>query len=244
MKTKNLFLMIGLLMLSIIQTLQAQEKNILSQTNFSPEEMKKMLAKFSSDPAWSALMKDVAGKKFKQLEKSSWGFSGEVIDAAGKKQEVLFCAFDFYNPNSKTGQGCSMIWRKVGSETYKAYLIFPEGEKNTEKALANSQEWFANDKGEIQKAHSWGKCFLKCVQTSGQAPGLDVDIKKGRVKIGGSTFKINCATQCFTGAIACSGVAAGVAVSGVGVPFAIGILATCVGVTCGSCVSLCALGCI
>lgn len=240
MKTK---LLIGLFILMLANALYAQDKNLLTQKDFSPEEMKKMWAQFSSDPGWSALMKDVAAKKFKQLNKSSWGFSGEVVDANGKKQEVLFCAFDFYNPNSKAGQGCSMIWRKVGKEIYKAYLIFPEGEKDIKTALANSQEWFADEKGEVQKAHSWGKCFLACVKTSGQAPGLDIDIKDGKVKVGTSTFKINCATQCFTGAIVCSGVAAGVAASGVGVPFAIAILATCTGVTCGSCISLCALGC-
>ena len=58
----------------------------------------------------------------------------------------------------KEGQGCSMVWRQVGDQIYKAYLVFPVGEKSMDKALLLSEEWFSSG-GKIQKAHSFGRCF-------------------------------------------------------------------------------------
>ena len=212
---------------------------------FTPAQMKANWVKFNQDPAFAALLKDAHSKGFYQIlrEDASWGYEGELTDANGRKQHVLFCAYDFYNPKAEKGQGCSMIWKKVGDRLYRAYLIFPEGEKDFDKAMSGAMEWFAEDDAKVQRAHSWGTCFLKCVHTDGTAPGLSVDIKNGKLLVGPSTFKINCSTACFAGAIVCSGVAAAVAASGVGVPFAIAELAVCTGVTCAPCLAACAIGC-
>lgn len=213
--------------------------------NFTSRELRANWEKFTKDRAFAALLQDAKGKGFVQVlnERGMFGYEGTVQDANGKDQPVLFCAYDFYNPKAPKGQGCSMIWKKVGARVYKAYLIFPEGEKDIDKAMSGAMEWFAEDDAKVQRAHSWGTCFLKCVQTNGKAPGLDLDIKNGKVKLGGSSFTLTCTTACFTGAIVCTGVAAGVAASGVGVPFSIVLLATCAGLTCAPCMALCALGC-
>jgi hypothetical protein len=212
---------------------------------FTAAQMRANFAKFTQDAAFGALYKDARSKGFQQIirEDAMWGYEGVVTDAQGKEQKIFFCAYDFYNPKASNGQGCSMIWKKVGDRLYRAYLIFPEGEKDFDKAMSGAMEWFAEDDGKVQRAHSWGTCFLKCVHTNGTAPGLSVDIKNGKLLVGTSTFKINCATACFTGAIVCSGVAAVVAASTVGVPFAIAELAVCTGVTCAPCLAACAIGC-
>jgi hypothetical protein len=212
---------------------------------FTPAQMRANWEKFSKDEGFSALLKDAKTKGFMQVinEKAMYGYEGVSKDENGKEQPVLFCAYDLYNPKAAKGQGCSMVWKKVGNRVYKAYLIFPEGERDFDKAMGGAMEWYADDNAKIQRAHSWGTCFAKCVKTDGKAPGLDVDIKNGKVKIGGSTYTLTCTTACFTGAIACSAVAGIVAASGAGVPFAIGLLLTCAGLSCAPCAALCAIGC-
>jgi hypothetical protein len=244
MKKRSLMLMaICLFALSIIS--RGQDKQSASIPGvLTSLQMKANWEKFSKDPGFSALLKEVREKGFLQVpnDNASWGFEGDLVDAAGKDQPVTFCAYDFYNPKSTKGQGCSMIWKKVGDRFYKAYLVFPEGEKNTSEALKGSMEWYVDENAKVQRAHSWNTCFQKCVQTNGSAPGIDIDISKGRVKVGGSTFTINCSTGCFTGAIVCSGIAAGAAF--LGQPhFAIAALLVCAGGTCAPCLALCALGC-
>jgi hypothetical protein len=212
---------------------------------FTPAQMKANWVKFNQDAGFAALLKDARSKGFQQIlnENAMWGYEGVLKDAEGKEQNVLFCAYDFYNPKAPKGQGCTMIWKKVGTRLYRAYLIFPEGEKDFDKAMNGAMEWFAEDDAKVQRAHSWGTCFIKCIHTNGTAPGLSVDIKNGKLVVGGSTFKINCSTSCFAGAIVCTGIAGAIAASGVGVPFAIAELAVCAGLTCAPCMATCAIGC-
>jgi hypothetical protein len=242
MKKRSLMLM-TVCLLAIGSACLAQEKQPAIPGTFTKEQLKANWEKFNKDDGFATLVKDVKGKGFAMLEGSAWGFEGSLPDASGKEQPILFCAYDFYNPKAAKGQGCSMIWKSVAGKVYKAYLVFPEGEKNVQAALKGGMEWYADDNAKIQRAHSWGSCFLKCVQTNGSAPGIDVDIKSGRVKVGGKSYTINCTTGCYTGAIVCSGIAAGVAVGGVSVPFAIAILAVCTSGTCLPCMALCSLGC-
>lgn len=238
-KTGKLFaaLLLGALVWLAPALASAQELADMKQ--FSPKEMDALWDRFSKDQGWAAINKDVASKKFQRVkhEKASWGFKGSVKNAKGQMEDVMFCAFDFYNPNSKNGQGCSMIWRKAGNETYKAYLIFPEGEKNFDKALEASVEWFADEKGQIQKANSWGKCFRTCV----------VSNAKVMVDVNGTKFNVpaSCGSGCLASIAVCGGATAilAAATGGVGFLGAAAVFGICAGVSCGSCIAICALGC-
>jgi hypothetical protein len=212
-------------------------KEIIDQDIFSPEEMQSNWKKFMDDKSWKALFDDVEAKTpFKRInhEKAAWGFKGIMVDEKGKKHQVMFCAYDFYNPKEKSGQGCSMIWKKVDDDVYKAYIVFPAGEKNMDKALAESKEWFADRDGKVQRAHSWGKCFRECTQQG-----------KHSVSVGDIKIKANCANSCLAAVAVCGGVTAAlsIATGGFGVPVTVAIFAGCAGVACGQCVAICALGC-
>ncbi len=202
--------------------LSASAQDVVDMKQFSPKEMDALWDQFGKDQGWAAINKDVATKKFQRIkhEKASWGFKGSRKNAKGQMEDVIFCAFDFYNPNSKNGQGCSMIWRKVGGETYKAYLIFPDGEKDFDKALEASLEWFADEKGQIQKANSWGRCFRRCNRSI-------------------------CGPGCLASIAVCGGATAilAVATGGLGVPGAAIVFGICAGYGCGFCMAGCAVGC-
>ncbi|HTR29666.1 MAG TPA: hypothetical protein VMH27_10375 [Puia sp.] len=242
MKSKH-FLLVVVATMGFAAIALGQEKRQV--VNFSAEQLKSHWEKFTADPGFSALLQDAKSKGFTQIQndKAMYGYQGTITDGNGKEHEVIFCAYDFYNPKAEKGQGCSMIWKRVDGRLYKAYLIFPEGEKDFSKAMAGAMEWYADEEGKVQRAHSWGSCFLKCVQTDGKAPGIDVDIKNGKVNIGGTTYTLTCSTSCFVGAIVCTAAAGAVAASGAGVPFAIGMMAVCAGLTCAPCLTMCAIGC-
>lgn len=220
--------------------IEIDKDNMKDFHQFSEDEMKKMWDKFSSDAGFKELMKQVNEKGFKRINipEAAWGFKAKGIDKNSKKEvDLVYCAYDFYNPKAKKGegQGCSMIWRKVGDEVYKAYLIFPEGEKNMEKALESSQEWFVNDKNKVEKASSWGRCFRRCIQKGNSI----VEIKDVKVRT-------NCHNSCLGAVAICGAVTAGIAAStaGMGVPAAIALFFGCAGVGCAPCFAACALGCI
>lgn len=240
-----------------------------SQSNiafFTPEELTKKWAEFMKDKSWIALEKDVASKKFHRIlnKEASWGFTGTIINDKNEKVPAIFCAFDFLD-TANIKQGCSMIWTKVGTKSYKSYLIFPSGEtKDFNRKFGMSEEWFVDEStATVQKAHSWGKNFLKCVQRGVELPNIETELSKdrSRIKIGGGTVTVSCPGICLTGAIGCSTIAAGVATTiivagivaagteGIGLPVLIAaggigyaILVNCIGASCGACAILCALG--
>jgi hypothetical protein len=241
---------------------------IPAQTNidfFSHEELNKQWSEFSQNKNWKILEKAVAAKKFSRIlnKEASWGFSGTTINDKGEKDSVLLCLFDFLNP-ANIKQGCSMLWAKVGRKTYKAYIIFPEGEKDINKKFELTEEWYVDEtKGTINKASSWGRTFKKCVQRGVEVPGVETELSNNRSKIsiGGGTVTVSCPGICLAGAIACTALAGGVATSivlagivaagteGVGIPVLIAaggigaaMLVTCVGASCVACVLMCALG--
>jgi hypothetical protein len=239
----------GLLIASVVL---AQSPNVNKRDSFpalSTKQLKMKWTEFQKDKAFTLLMAEVKRKGFKQVdnEKAQWGYEGELTDKAGKNQKVLFCIYDFAKPgkDKRYVQTCSMIWRKVGDSIYKAYVVLPEGVTNVEKALEASDEWYADEKG-VHKANSWGKCFKKCVQTGGTAPNIDMDIKNGKLKVGGKTYTISCPGFCmFSAACAAVAVTVGVALSetGVGLAAAIVAAAAC-GAPCASCFGMCAIGCL
>lgn len=239
---KQMLVLIVVAVLSLTTQINAQTP-VNDFYQFSPKEMIEMSQKFAGDAGWSAILKEVNEKKFTKIkhEKAAWGFKGKVKDKSGKEVDVVFCTFDYYNPDSKNGQGCSMIWKKVGNEIYKAYLIFPEGEKDMDKALALSGEWYADANGKIQKAQSWGRCFRRCVGGT----------QRTVVDAGGVRFEVpaNCGLGCLASIAVCGGATAILAVaSSPGAPVTFPTLAIvfgiCAGASCGVCIGACALGCI
>jgi hypothetical protein len=232
---------------------------------FTPDELNKKWTEFSANKNWQILEKTVAAKKFHRIlnKEAAWGFTGTTINDKGEKVSTLVCLFDFLNPaNAK--QGCSMLWAKVGTKSYKAYIVFPEGEKDVNRKFDLTEEWYVDEaKGTILKASSWGRTFKKCVQRGVAAPGIETELSnnRSRIVVGGGSVTVSCPGICLAGAIACSGLAAGVATSiilagiaaagteGVGIPVLIAaggiggaMLATCVGTSCLACVLMCALG--
>lgn len=233
---------------------------------FTHDELNKKWAEFSGNRNWNILEKTVAAKKFSRImnKEAAWGFSGTTINDKGEKVSVLLCLFDFLNP-ANIKQGCSMLWAKVGEKTYKAYIVFPEGEtKDINRKFDLTEEWYVDEaKGTIVKANSWGKSFKKCVQRGVAAPGIETELSnnRSRIVIGGGSVTVSCPGICLAGAIACSALAGGVATaiilagisaagtSGVGIPVLIAaggiggaMLVTCVGASCVACVLMCALG--
>ena len=214
----------------------------LQYTVFTEEEMKKQWSSFSNDKGWKELVNETEKKGFKRIERSSWGFKGKLTDPkSGKSEDVLFCAFDFYSPSAKdqkSFQTCSMIWRKVGKDLYKAYIVFPKGESNREKSFDLAEEWFADANGKVQKAHSFNKCFRKCI--NGGRHSVSVDTFFGKINV-----TADCKTSCLSGIAVCGGVTAilELATGGLGTPVLIATFGICSGVACGQCFAICALGC-
>ena len=242
---KSSFKFVGLffVLVCFVSNVFAQ-KQIDNYYQFSPKEMESMMASFGKDAGWKNLSATMSSRSFERIkhEKAAWGFKGQVKTADGKMQDVLFCAFDFYNPKSKKGQGGTMIWRKVGDEVYKAYLIYPEGVEDLDKALELSEEFFADASGKLQKAQSWGRCFRKCVRGSSRtvvdAKGIRFDVPS------------DCGTGCLASIAVCGGATAVLAVAaaaptgGLSFPVLAITFGVCAGVSCGVCLGVCALGCI
>src|SRR5688572_19486694 len=121
-------------------------KTVPAQGNlnfFTPEELNKKWAEFSQNKSWQILEKTVAGKQFHRIlnKEAAWGFTGTTINDKGEKVSTLLCLFDFLNP-ANTKQGCSMLWANVGTKTYKAYIVFPEGEKDVNRKFDLTEEWY------------------------------------------------------------------------------------------------------
>jgi hypothetical protein len=112
-----------------------------------------------------------------------------------------------------------VIWRNDGKVVYKAYLTFPAGEKDFDKAIDESVEMFVEG-GKIQKASSWGTCFKK----------------KAREK---------CAPFCITAVTGCGLAATAIILASGGslVGLSMGFWLGCAGILCGHCFLTIALDC-
>jgi hypothetical protein len=239
---KKYLLLIATCIVALCTQINAQDSTTLQSVQFSETEMKGQWETMNRDKGWKELVKEAERKGFKRIERSSWGFKGKLINTkTGKSEEVLFCAYDFYSPSAikeKTYQTCSMVWRKVGKDVYKAYIVFPKGESNKEKSFAAAEEWFADEAGKVQKAHSFNKCFKKCID--GGKHKVTVETIFGNVRV-----TADCKNSCLAAVAVCGGVTAilEVATGGLGTPVLIATFGICAGVACGQCFAMCALGC-
>jgi hypothetical protein len=183
---------------------------------------------YIADKGFATLLAAVKNEGFIRIEKNektAWGFSaGFIADTSlgTSEQKAEVCSFDFYRKTAKGVQMCTMVWRKVGNEIYKAYIVYPVGEKNIQTALEKSEEYYVDENNKIQEAHSFGKCWAKCV------------------------FKRFNATGCASAMASCSGAAAGLTLAGIGVttPIALGIFGACAGVFCLAPLAICAAYCL
>lgn len=222
---------------------------------FMPEELEENWKKFTSDKEFKILIANLDKKGFVRIKDAKWGFKGTVLENK-KKVDALFCVFDCVNKKNPNIIA-SVIWRKVGKSSYKAYLLFPEEGKTLDEKLDKKEEWYIASNGDIKKANSWGTCFKKCVKRGVIVPGLEQELggNKSKIKIGDKTITVTCDGVCYTSALACTAIAFGAAIIAVPLieapPVAIavvlgGIAASfmCMVGGCGPCLATCALGCI
>jgi hypothetical protein len=234
---KTMMTFFNVMMIVLISYAQDAE---LNTKNYTPTELKQVWNKNSRGKGWNKLMKEMEIKGLKRIEESSWGYGGTLKDPkTGKSVDVEFCVFDFYSPsakNEKSFQTGSMVWRKIGDETYKAYIVFPKGESNVDKSFAGAQEYYTDESDNIKKAHSFGTRFKDCI--SGGKHSVSIQTIFGTMKV-----TADCKTSCLTGIVVCGGVVAilELASGGLGTPVLIATFGICAGVACASCFAYCAL---
>jgi hypothetical protein len=233
---KNIFqicrsLMTLILVLAIAIHSKSQNCNfskVVDQKSFNLSQLESKWETYAKDPGFKILLDAVTKQGFTRIaknEKAAWGFGGEFISDSvlgTSAQDAEVCSFDFYKKTATGVQMCSMVWRKVGGTTYKAYILFPPGEKDFNTAMEKSSEFYVDENNKVQRAHSFGKCWAKCV------------------------FKRFNATNCATAMAACGGAAAGLVIAGIGVttPIALGIFGVCAGVFCLGPLAICAAYCL
>jgi hypothetical protein len=230
---KNMFkLMTALLMLVLSYSNTIAQDCMFSKiTNSNQYKIDKLESKWQdylNDPGFKAIFEYVKKMGFTRIaknEKAAWGFDANfVLDSTlgTSEQYAEFCGFDFYKKTDKGIQMCSIIWREVGNTIYKACIIFPEGENDSKIALEKSQEYFADKNNKIQLAHSFGKCWAKCV------------------------FKRLNSTKCAAAIVGCGAAAGGLTLAGLGVTtgFAIGVFAVCASWSCIMPLAICAAYCL
>ncbi len=219
------------LMFSFATTAQAQDCMFSKISNSNQYKIDKLESKWQAylnDPGFKTVtdyVKKLGFVRINNNEKAAWGFEAKfVLDTTlgTSEQYAEFCGFDFYKKTDKGVQMCSVIWREVGNTIYKACIIFPEGEKDPKTALEKSQEFYADKDNKLQLAHSFGKCWAKCV------------------------FKRTSSTKCAAAIVVCGAAAGGLVAAGLGVstPFAIGAFSVCAGWVCILPLAICAAYCL
>jgi hypothetical protein len=231
MKKRTIPLLLLVILTSVMYQAQSQNCNfskVVSTKPFSINELESKWQTYTKDAGFKILADAVAKEGFIRIaknEKAAWGFAaGYISDSVlgTSQQEAEVCSFDFYKKTADGIQMCSMVWRKVGATVYKAYIIFPVGEKDFATAMDKSTEFYVDENNSIQKAHSFGKCWAKCL------------------------FKRFSATNCTTAMAACGAASAGLVAAGIGVttPIALGIFGGCAGIFCLAPLAICAAYCL
>ena len=194
---------------------------------FNLNELEGNWTKYTKDPNFKILLDDLKKKGFTRIEKNektSWGYEGKLLRdslVSSVSEAVEICAFDFHKKTATGGQMASMVWRKVGNEIYKCYMIFPENDKDTQNALEKTQEFTVTENGKIEPSNSLGRCWSKCV------------------------FERFSAFGCAGAMALCTGAAVGLVAAGLGVTtgVALAILFSCAGVFCLSPLAICLAYC-
>jgi hypothetical protein len=189
----------------------------------TPTELEQQFLSSQKLPAFTAVLNGLQKRGFVKLKmkEGNWGFTGEYKAENGVYAKSKFLAFDFYNPKAgKGGQGASIIMRQVGTSTYTAYIIFPEGDVSTEEAFTKGEEWYADAQNNLQPAKSWIRCFWREVRD-------------------------DCKARCIVRVAVCTALnaALGVATGGVSMSAAVAIFASCAGSYCAPCLARQALQC-
>lgn len=224
-------LLVTIVIFSSVSGIQAQNCNFSKVVNtnvFSIDVLERKWEGYIRDAAFKTLVDEVKRQGFIRIEKNektAWGFDAKYISDSvlgTSEQNAEVCSFDFYKKTATGVQMCSMVWRKVGGTAYKAFIIFPVGEKDFTTAMDKSTEFYADENNKIQRAHSFGKCWSKCV------------------------FKRFSASNCAGALASCGGAAAGLVALGIGVttPIALGIFGACAGIFCLGPLAICAAYCL
>lgn len=197
--------------------------NIKDLKFMTPTELEQQFLSSQKTPAFAAVLNGLQKRGFVKLnmKEGNWGFTGEYKMENGVYAKSKFLAFDFYNPKAgKGGQGASIIMRQVGTSTYTAYIIFPEGDVSTEEAFTKGEEWYADAQNNLQPAKSWIRCFWREVRD-------------------------DCKTRCIVRVAVCTALnaALGVATGGVSMSAAVAIFTACAGSYCAPCLARQALQC-
>ena len=197
--------------------------NIKDLKFMTPTELMQQFSASQKNPAFAAVLNGLQKRGFVKLnmKEGNWGFTGEYKMENGVYAKSKFLAFDFYNPKAgKGGQGASIIMRQVGTSTYTAYIIFPEGDVSTEEAFTKGEEWYADAQNNLQPAKSWIRCFWREVRD-------------------------DCKTRCIVRVAVCTALnaALGVATGGVSLSAAVAIFTSCAGSYCAPCLARQALQC-
>ena len=197
--------------------------NVKNLKFMTPTELEQQFLSSQKLPAFTAVLNGLQKRGFVKLKmkEGNWGFTGEYKAENGVYAKSKFLAFDFYNPKAgKGGQGASIIMRQVGTSTYTAYIIFPEGDVSTEEAFTKGEEWYADAQNNLQPAKSWIRCFWREVRD-------------------------DCKARCIVRVAVCTALnaALGVATGGVSLSAAVAIFASCAGNYCAPCLARQALQC-
>jgi len=197
--------------------------NVKNLKFMTPTELEQQFLSSQKLPAFTAVLNGLQKRGFVKLKmkEGNWGFTGEYKAENGVYAKSKFLAFDFYNPKAgKGGQGASIIMRQVGTSTYTAYIIFPEGDVSTEEAFTKGEEWYADAQNNLQPAKSWIRCFWREVRD-------------------------DCKTVCIVRVAVCTALnaALGVATGGVSLSAAVAIFTSCAGSYCAPCLARQALQC-
>ena len=212
--------------ISLKTTAQDCTGKITNHKQFDIKTLESKWTTYTRNPGFKILLDDVKRQGFTRIEnneRTAWGFDADfTIDPAlSSPQDTEICAFDFYKKTSTGVQFCSMLWKKVGGTLYRAYIIFPEGEKDVAKAFEKSQEFFVDENNKIQKAKSFGRCWSRCLD------------------------KRFSSANCAGAMVVCGAAAGGLVLAGIGVttPIALGAFAFCAGITCLFPLATCAAAC-
>ena len=136
---------------------QAAGLKVESQNPLSNDEMEVLWKRLVREKRWSALFDDFKGKGYARMEDPTrqWGMQGQIRDEKGESANAIFCIWDFSRNGGK--ESGALIYALKGSDDYMAYITMPPGATD----ITAASEWYVDDAGKVQEAHSWKTCMRK-----------------------------------------------------------------------------------